>query len=168
MANPPWAPTANAVSPLLSLLLTISISILVLLPTALAQGESLLPSSASDSFPACALNCGLLRQAQDSCVPPAAPKSDPSIYVTCFCQSDLITSLHNSPNGICDDSCNNPSDLALLQKWFNDFCSSGGSVQTSTTTTATSPSTASATSADATVAPASNSSTHQSWYVSLV
>ncbi|RJE27161.1 integral membrane protein [Aspergillus sclerotialis] len=134
------------------------------LPAVLAQGESLLPSSASDSFPQCALNCALLKQAESGCVPPAAPASPKSIYVSCFCQSSLISSLHSSPANVCDDSCNNPSDLSLLQKWYNNYCSSGGNVKEATTTTTSPPTSTATNTADAKPASSASSSEPKSWW----
>lgn len=159
------AKIANTVRPLYLLLSAL------LLPTVLAQAQSdtnLLPSAASNSFPQCGLNCALLQQAQSACIPPAAPVSSRTTYVSCFCQSNLISSLHNSPANICDDSCTNPSDLSLIQTWFNNLCSSGGdTTQPTTTTSATSASTttASAGTTASSAASSSSGSEPKSWYV---
>ncbi|KAE8356670.1 hypothetical protein BDV28DRAFT_83249 [Aspergillus coremiiformis] len=87
---------------------------------------SLLPSAASGSFPSCALSCPILQQAQSACIPPSAPPNGRPTYVSCFCQSALITQLHNTPDGTCTDTCTSAADRSILKTWYNDFCSSGG------------------------------------------
>jgi len=94
--------------------------------------QTILPSSGSATFPQCALSCETLVAAQNSCLPPAAPVSDQSIYTSCFCESALLTQLHTSPDGTCDANCPGESDRQLLENWYNSFCNSG----TTTTTTA--------------------------------
>jgi hypothetical protein len=107
---------------------------------------SLLPSAASDSFPQCALSCSILQQAQSACIPPSAPANGRSTYVSCFCQSSLISSLHNSADGTCTDTCTNASDRSLLKTWYTNFCSSGGKSTTSDSTAASSSSASTSTS----------------------
>lgn len=72
-------------------------------------------------------------------MPPAAQVTNQETYVSCFCQSALITQLHSTGNGVCDAECTNPSDRSLLQTWYNNYCQSGGNAPTSTTTTAADP-----------------------------
>ncbi|PGG99848.1 hypothetical protein AJ79_08400 [Helicocarpus griseus UAMH5409] len=91
--------------------------------TAKVVCESLVPNTASANFPACAVGCPLLEQAQEVCVPPIAPVTHQGAYVSCFCQSSLIQTLHSSPNGVCD-ACQ-PADRSLLQKWYAGICSPG-------------------------------------------
>lgn len=89
---------------------------------AAASAQSILPSTADSSFPACALSCQALLQAQTSCVPPAQAVTDQFVYDQCFCQQSEITGLFNSPDGVCDTSCTAESDRDLLQSWFISFC----------------------------------------------
>lgn len=156
-----WFPSLrriDRISILCFLLLTLFSS------STLAQSVTLIPSAGSDTFPACALNCATLKEAQDSCVPPAAPTTNQATYVSCFCQSALLTQLHSSPNGVCDSSCTSTTDLQKLEQWYNNYCSTGGSVQTTTTASSTTSTVAAAT--------ATSSKTHvqsypapKSWYV---
>lgn len=93
----------------------------------LAQGEDvqLRPSAASDSFPACGVNCNILAQADDACTPPTVPATNRQTYVSCFCQSALITGLKSNAQSVCG-TCTSQSDSQKLQKWYVDFCNSGG------------------------------------------
>lgn len=143
---------------------------LLLFPfSALAQDVRLIPSSGSDTFPACALSCSVLSQAQDSCVPPQAPVSNPQTYVSCFCQSSLLTQLRSDAADVCGSSCTSQSDLALLQKWYTNFCSASGNNNNNnnnnaaagaTTTTSAAAATATATGVSYPAPP--------SWYVCLL
>jgi hypothetical protein len=92
--------------------------------TAITTAQTILPSTASASFPACALSCSQLIQAQSGCIPPVAPVTDQYFYDTCFCQSPLLSQLHTSPDGTCDAYCTVESDRQLLQSWYNGFCAS--------------------------------------------
>jgi hypothetical protein len=92
--------------------------------------QTILPSTASASFPACALSCSQLIQAQNGCIPPVAPVTDQYFYDTCFCQSPLLSQLHTSPDGTCDANCPVESDRQLLESWYSSFCAS----QTASTT----------------------------------
>jgi hypothetical protein len=98
--------------------------------TAITTAQTILPSTASASFPACALSCSQLIQAQNSCIPPAQPVTDQYFYDSCFCQSPLLSQLHTSPDGTCDAYCTVESDRRLLESWYNSFCAS----QTASTT----------------------------------
>ena len=102
------------------------ITLVLSLSACAADDTTLIPTTASDSFPSCALSCSILQQAQTGCVPPTAQTSDRSTYVSCFCQSSLISQLHNSADGTCADTCTSADDRTKLQAWYNDFCSSGG------------------------------------------
>ena len=153
-------------------------------PLVLAQ-TAILPSSASNGFPQCALGCGTLQSAASSCE--ADPSGQQSIIDSCFCQSALLTDLKSNPSAVCGSSCTSSSDLSSLQTWYNNFCSSGGNTaaggQTTTvtagaTTTANTPTTTSAGAATASVSttpsttgdPALNGNQPQqgSWYVSFL
>ena len=81
--------------------------------------KNLIPTSASDSFPQCGVDCSLLQQAQDSCT--AGPEAS---WTSCFCESAMLTSLKSSGN-ICT-SCTSTTDQSLLSTWYNNYCSSGG------------------------------------------
>src|SRR4030081_1619708 len=87
---------------------TLLFTTVVFIATAAAQ--TILPSTASTSFPACALSCSLLIQAQNSCIPPTAPVTDQYFYDLCFCQTPLLSQLHASPDGTCDAYCTVESD----------------------------------------------------------
>lgn len=126
-----------------------------------AQSVTLLPSAASDTFPACALTCQTLEQAQGSCVPPAAPVTNKATYVSCFCQSTLLTQLRSSPASVCT-ACS-AADAQTLEQWYNNFCATGGDVQTTTTSTSTTATNAAATTTAATHVKSYPSP--PSWYV---
>jgi hypothetical protein len=104
---------------------------------AITTAQTILPSTASASFPACALSCSQLIQAQSGCIPPVAPVTDQYFYDTCFCQSPLLSQLHTSPDGTCDTYCTAESDRQLLQSWYNGFCASQ-TASTGSTSSATS------------------------------
>ncbi|KAL4791379.1 hypothetical protein BDV19DRAFT_310762 [Aspergillus venezuelensis] len=95
-------------------------------PSILAQDVQLRPSAASDSFPSCGLSCGVLTQADDACTPPTAQVTNRQTYVSCFCQSSLLTTWSQSVDSICTDTCTNSQDRQLLQTWYTNFCQSGG------------------------------------------
>jgi hypothetical protein len=142
--------------------------------TSLASAQVLVPQAASNSFPACALSCTTLLSAQGGCVPPAAPVTDQAIYVSCFCQSALLTTLHTSPDGTCDPYCTVESDRQELMAWYNNFCATGGSASVASTSTVAAPqttiiyitSTAAPTSTATTTSGASSASSgsNGSWY----
>lgn len=138
-ARPPPRPTTSVSVSFSSISFP---TVLLLLSTwalspALAQDVHLLPTAASSTFPACALSCTTLQQAQSGCVPPAAPVSNQATYVSCFCQSALLTSLHTTPDSVCDSFCTSESDRQLLMTWYNNYCSSGGNAGAGTQTTTT-------------------------------
>ncbi|PLB45297.1 hypothetical protein P170DRAFT_278941 [Aspergillus steynii IBT 23096] len=173
-----WSsPTARSTSHVLSRFLSVFVLLLVLASAVLAADDtSLLPSAASDSFPQCGLSCSNLKQAQSGCVPPAAPANGHATYVSCFCQSNLLSNLHNSADGTCDDSCSSASDRSLLQKWYSNYCSSGGKTTTASSTkttsaqkdSATSTSTAKAKAQNADPAPPSWWSSHYQWIIMVI
>lgn len=106
-----------------------------------AAAQVLVPQAASNDFPACALSCTPLLEAQGGCVPPAAPVTDQAVYVSCFCQSALIAPLHSSPDGTCDQWCTVESDRQELMAWYNNFCAAGGVASVATTSTVSGPQT---------------------------
>lgn len=77
--------------------------------------------AASESFPACAVDCSRLHQVKTSC----AASNDQKDALACFCGSGLLGDLHHSPNGTCDDSCSDSSDRETLQSWFLNQCLTG-------------------------------------------
>jgi hypothetical protein len=93
--------------------------------TTVAIAQTIIPSAASASFPACALSCTLLIEAQNDCVPPSAPVTNQATYNSCFCQSSLLAQLRLSPDGTCDVYCPVESDRRLLQSWYIGLCASG-------------------------------------------
>lgn len=103
---------------------TVALTIASIFASTVISQDPLVPSSGSDIFPACAANCPILKEAQSSCQ--ASPDNDRATVVACFCESSLLTTLHSTPQGICDDTCTSPGDLKKLQSWYSSFCESGG------------------------------------------
>jgi len=104
----------------------------------LSLSQTLLPSAPSAQFPNCAFACTYLQQAASLCLPPAAPATDQTTYISCFCQSGLLAPLYSSPHGVCDAQCPVESDLDTLQLWYKGFCGQNNAAThapTSTTTT---------------------------------
>jgi len=137
------------------------------MPLVSAQNVQLLPTAASSSFPACALSCAVLTQAQSLCVPPSAPVTDQATYVNCFCQSALLTTLHASPDSLCTSDCTVESDRQLLQQWYSNYCASGGNAATTAKSSTTVSSTATATAtaaAQATVGAQVTTSSPPGWF----
>lgn len=95
---------------LLLVLLTLTISTFA--------ADSILPTAASNSFPQCGLSCTTLTGAQTSC-----ESGEASTWVSCFCESSLLTTLKTS-GSICA-SCS-AADQTTLSTWYNNYCSSGG------------------------------------------
>lgn len=128
-----------------------------------STAASILPSAASSSFPQCGLSCTALTQAQSSCEAAAE-----STWVSCFCQSSLLTTLKTS-GSLCS-SCTSSSDQSLLSTWYNNYCNSNGKDTGSTSTTDTTTATTSASTGTTTaVKSTSNTSAvdeNKSWYVS--
>ena len=140
-----------------------------------ATAQIVVPQAASDTFPACALSCTPLLTAQSACVPPAAPATDQATYVSCFCQSGYLTTLHSSPDGTCDQWCTVETDRQELMSWYNNLCAAGVATTVSSTSAVSGPQTTivyiTSTSAPAITAsptdsstPATSSSGNGSWY----
>lgn len=85
-----------------------------------ACAASILPPSSSSTFPQCGFSCTMLTEAQSSC-----EAAGQSTWVSCFCQSALIPSLHSS-GSICSNC--DAADQQLLSTWYNNYCKSGGQV----------------------------------------
>ncbi|CAG8930823.1 unnamed protein product [Penicillium salamii] len=114
------------------------LSILLVLTFALsALSASILPASASSSFPQCGLTCTALTNAQTSCESGATDS-----WTSCFCQSSLLTGLKSS-GSVCS-SCST-EDQSTLSTWYNNYCKSGGTSNSAATTTSATSATASST-----------------------
>ncbi|CAI7650625.1 unnamed protein product [Penicillium discolor] len=133
--------------------------------------DSILPTSASSTFPQCGLTCTTLTTAQTSC-----EAADASTWTSCFCQSSLLTGLKTS-GSICS-TCST-TDQATLSTWYNNYCNSGGKDTSNTATTATSSAAAGATSGSSSSATTNKSgttteenkswwSTHYRWVIMLI
>ena len=83
----------------------------------------IIPSSGNSAFPACAVGCAVLQQAQTTCQPSADTQLN---FENCFCQSSTLAALYSTPDAICTAECPTPSDRALLQTWFGTFCQQVG------------------------------------------
>ncbi|KGO77756.1 hypothetical protein PITC_010260 [Penicillium italicum] len=123
---------------------------LIALTISAVAADSILPTSASSTFPQCGLTCTTLTSAQTSC-----ESADASTWTSCFCQSSLLTGLKTS-GSICS-TCS-AADQATLSTWYNNYCNSGGK-DTSNTAATTTKSTANAAS---TSGSSSNASTNKS------
>lgn len=104
----------------------------------IAAAQTILPSAASAAFPQCALSCTQLIEAQNNCLPPAAPVTNQATYNSCFCQSGLLAQLRISPDGTCDAFCPAESDRQLLQSWYTSYCAAGTTSIINAVTTSTS------------------------------
>jgi len=92
----------------------------------LASAQQIVPTSASSTFPGCAVSCAVLLQAQKSCEPPSVAVNSELAYENCFCQSGLVQALYSTPDAICTAECTVESDRTLLQVWFENFCQQVG------------------------------------------
>lgn len=101
-----------------------------------AASQSIVPTSSSSTFPACAVNCVVLLQAQSACIPPNVATTNDLTYENCFCQSSLLGALYSTPDSICTAECTVESDRSQLQTWFQGFCSQVGQGIDPLTTTA--------------------------------
>lgn len=134
---------------------------LIALTISALAADSILPTSASSTFPQCGLTCTTLTTAQTSC-----EAADASTWASCFCQSSLLTGLKTS-GSICS-TCS-ATDQATLSTWYNNYCSSGGKDTSNTATTATTSAAAGSTSGSSSSATTNKSGTtteeNKSWYV---
>jgi len=87
-----------------------------------ASAQTIVPTAASAQFPACAVSCTILLQAQSLCVPPNVAATNQLTYENCFCQSSYLQPLYGSPDALCTTECTVESDRTLLQTWFKNFC----------------------------------------------
>ncbi|KAM0509573.1 hypothetical protein D7B24_001476 [Verticillium nonalfalfae] len=89
------------------------------------------------NLPACALNCGVLYDANGGCVPPA---SGNSVDNNCFCDfAPLQPFKQGSVSGPCDAAGCAAADLTSIQSWYTSYCTAalGDSQPTVTTPTGT-------------------------------
>ncbi|PTU23528.1 hypothetical protein P175DRAFT_0432066 [Aspergillus ochraceoroseus IBT 24754] len=139
-----------------------------------AHAVTLLPSAASDTFPECGLTCTTFTEAETGCVPPAAPVTNQATYVSCFCQSSLLTTFRSSADGTCDTTCTKESDRKLLQEWYLNYCKTDGSSSDSSSTTSkssansSSNSTSAASTADASTVPKTWWDGHYQWIIMVI
>lgn len=107
------------------LVATLLPAILVLLadyPTFI-QTQTLIPST---GLPTCAATCAQLQNAQTGCTPAGgAPVSNDATYQSCFCQSALLTALHQGPGAQLCTQCSS-TDMQSIQTWYQGFCSNKG------------------------------------------
>lgn len=151
---------------------TISFSLFLLfsfLHTIIAQAVSILPTTPSSTFPACAFGCGNLNAASSYCIQTNVGASQETVN-SCFCQRPEVTPFYNGPAGVCDAFCTTDPDRSALQSWFKSYCAaagfsagSGGIVTTLITSTRTPTSTATRTSQAGSGA-GSTSSQEPGWY----
>lgn len=92
----------------------------------LGFAQNFVPTTPSSAFPACAVSCTALLQAQTLCLPPNVAAAANINYEMCFCQSSLLAAIYSTPDAICAAECQAPNDRALLQTWYRSFCSSVG------------------------------------------
>lgn len=78
-------------------------------------------TSGNSQLPACAQSCQLLNQASQAC---GGTQSVSQGIWSCFCQSGYLTSLYNSPAGICDGSCPDPAQNQQVMTWYQNECGS--------------------------------------------
>ncbi|RVX72308.1 hypothetical protein B0A52_04513 [Exophiala mesophila] len=90
------------------------------------SAQNFVPTTPSSTFPACAVSCTVLLQAQTLCLPPNVAAAANINYEMCFCGSNLLTALYSTPDAICAAECQAPNDRVLLQTWYRSFCSSVG------------------------------------------
>lgn len=134
-----------------------SIFLLFSLHVTAQQTFSFLPSAASATFPACGLSCQLLLEAQSACVPPKAAVSNVNTYVSCFCQSSLITGLTYSAS-MCP-GCTTTTDKQLLSTWYKNYCAGGYTSTLTDIATATTSTTKSTSSSSTTTGATTTSAT---------
>jgi hypothetical protein len=125
---------------------SISVALFLLawnLPEIVAQAVSILPTTPSSTFPACALGCNNLNAAASYCVQTNVGASQQTVN-SCFCQRAEVTPFYISSAGVCDAFCISDSDRSTLQAWFQTYCAaagfsagSGGTVTTLITSTRT-------------------------------
>jgi hypothetical protein len=145
------------------------------LPEIVAQAVSILPTTPSSTFPACALGCNNLNAAASYCVQTNVGASQQTVN-SCFCQRAEVTPFYVSSAGVCDAFCISDTDRSTLQAWFQTYCAaagfsagSGGTVTTLITSTRTPTATATgAPKAGSGTDSTSSSSQNDGWYGSIM
>ncbi|KAK6443134.1 hypothetical protein LTR95_000651 [Oleoguttula sp. CCFEE 5521] len=100
--------------------LLLSSLLLALLPQSLAQSTSSgVLQTPNSPLPACASSCQILQQAATACGGLTA--SSQNIWV-CFCQSAYLTTLYQSGEGTCADTCATSAERDTLRVWYNQEC----------------------------------------------
>jgi hypothetical protein len=146
-----------------------SLLLLANLPTILSQAVSIIPTTPSSTFPACAFGCSNLNAAASFCIQTNVGASQQTVN-SCFCQRAEVTPFYSGPTGVCDIFCTADSDRSSLQTWFRDYCaaagfSGGGTVTTLITSTRTPISTATGTSQTGSSSGSTSSSAQDGgWY----
>lgn len=136
------------------------------LPQIISQIVSILPTTPSETFPACAFSCANLNAASSYCLQTNVGASSEATN-TCFCQRAEVTPFYQGASGVCDGFCPNTADLAVLQTWFQSYCAAagingvGGTVTTLITSTRTPAATATGSSRTGST---SSSSENNGWY----
>lgn len=141
------------------------------LPQIMAQAVSILPTTPSTTFPACAFACANLNAASSYCTQTNVGASQQTVN-SCFCQRAEVTPLYTGSPGVCDAFCTSDSDRSTLETWFQSYCAaagfsagSGATVTTLVTSTRTPTSIATATSrAGSGTGSTSSSSQNKGWY----
>ena len=86
---------------------------------------SLAQTVISNTIPQCGQQCPLLIQAQQACVPPAAPLTNQQAYTSCFCQFATLAPMYGGTiTGFCP-ACT-ADDMTATQNWFKGLCPDQG------------------------------------------
>jgi hypothetical protein len=145
---------------------TASISLLLLfsnISQIVAQVLSILPTTPTSAFPACAFACDSLNAAASYCTQTNVGASQETVN-SCFCQRVEVVPFYNSPTGVCDASCAIDSDRSSLQSWFQSYCAATEVVTTLITSTRTPTSVATGTSRSGSGTGSTASSENEGWY----
>lgn len=152
---------------------TASISLLLLfsnISQIVAQVPSILPTTPTSTFPACAFACDSLNAAASFCTQTNLGASQ-EIVDSCFCQRAEVIPFYNGPTGVCDALCTIDSDRSSLQSWFQSYCAAagfsggeGGTVTTLITSTRTSTLLPTGTPQSGSGTGSTSSSENEGWY----
>ena len=94
----------------------------LLVAVSTVSAQQVIPSAADSSFPQCGLVCAVFVQQQSICAN-SYPGGSPGLtYDQCFCQATTLQPLYTTTESVCAGECQAPSDRALLQQWFINFC----------------------------------------------
>ncbi len=91
----------------------------------IAQAVSILPTTPSATYPACAFNCDNLNGASGYCTQTNVGASQETVN-SCFCQRVEVTPFYIASTGVCDAFCTSESDRSTLQSWFLSYCAAAG------------------------------------------